>query len=152
MSTTELDQVMALLKRILPDPAGYGERLIQQVVLDWAEAGQRSHPVVPGETVGDSRTALLNHVLRPEEPAASSDVYALLASALGACDCWGRRADCPVCNGAGRPGWADPDPELFQEYVGPATARLGALWDDTPGEDERLGDDHRERPRQGVIA
>ena len=44
----------------------------------------------------------------------------VLASALGACDCWGEDGRCPICVGAGAPGWSPPDQELFTAYVRPA--------------------------------
>ncbi len=45
----------------------------------------------------------------------------VLAAALGACNnCWGTRIDCPVCDGAGMPGWAVPDSQLYASYVHPA--------------------------------
>lgn len=43
-----------------------------------------------------------------------------LAGALGACDCWGEDPACPVCQGAGQAGWAQPDPQLYETYVRPA--------------------------------
>jgi hypothetical protein len=43
-----------------------------------------------------------------------------LAAALGACDCWGQDLGCPVCEGAGSPGWLPPDRHLFAAYVYPA--------------------------------
>ena len=47
-----------------------------------------------------------------------------VAAALGACDCWGSRPDCPICAGAGAPGWALPDERLFAAYVLPAVSAL----------------------------
>jgi hypothetical protein len=47
-----------------------------------------------------------------------------LAGALGACDCWGDVPDCPICGGAGRPGWATPHRELFAAYVDPALTAM----------------------------
>ena len=44
------------------------------------------------------------------------------ARACGACACWGDRR-CPVCEGAGRPGWRNPDPEAFTAYIEPALRR-----------------------------
>jgi hypothetical protein len=45
----------------------------------------------------------------------------VLAAALGACpECWGEEADCPHCNGLGRPGWGRPDPVAFGNWVAPA--------------------------------
>jgi hypothetical protein len=45
---------------------------------------------------------------------------AALGAALGACNCWGQRADCPICEGFGAPGWVLPDEELYASYVYPA--------------------------------
>jgi hypothetical protein len=42
-----------------------------------------------------------------------------LARALGACRCWGLRADCPRCQGEGRPGALEVDAEAFAEVVLP---------------------------------
>jgi len=44
----------------------------------------------------------------------------ILSAALGACVCWGKRADCPLCDGAGTPGWVRPDEHLYVTYVEPA--------------------------------
>jgi len=50
-----------------------------------------------------------------------------LASALGACPyCWGGDDCCRVCRGRGRPGYAPPDPDLFEELVVPAVQRARA--------------------------
>jgi hypothetical protein len=49
-----------------------------------------------------------------------------LADALGACSvCWGRVKQCSECRGRGRPGWREPDPELFEEFVAPVIAKRG---------------------------
>ena len=42
-----------------------------------------------------------------------------LASALGACDCWGESPQCLICDGDGVPGWLPPDRELYTTYVEP---------------------------------
>ena len=162
----ELNEVIALLERMLPDPAGYGQRLIQQVVLQWAGSGQRPPTVVPGQAPGSGGASLLDLVRNrdaraaappppfddepdvPDTASGSSDIQTVLASALGACDCWGARHDCSACDGAGAPGWADPDIDLFQKYVGPAAARLSVIWDEAPGQDERREND--DQPREGV--
>lgn len=154
MTTPELDEVMTLLGRILPDPAGYGERLIKQAVLQWAERAEGTHLVIPGEADTSGPAPLLEHLLRPggpdDPPAHQSEFPAPLASALGACDCWGRNKKCPVCAGTGGSGWADPDPDLFQEYVGPAVARLTATWDDASGYDAHSRSKPHDQPREGV--
>ncbi|HEX7317132.1 MAG TPA: hypothetical protein VF297_24750 [Pyrinomonadaceae bacterium] len=49
----------------------------------------------------------------------------MLAAALGACYlCWGENATCEICAGAGAPGAAPPDGELFREVVVPALRRV----------------------------
>jgi hypothetical protein len=49
-----------------------------------------------------------------------------LADALGACSvCWGRVKHCSECRGRGRPGWREPDPELFEEFVAPVINKRG---------------------------
>ena len=50
------------------------------------------------------------------------DRNSALAAALGACECWGQDRSCPVCNGAGIPGWVLPDEGLFAAYVQPAAS------------------------------
>jgi hypothetical protein len=50
-----------------------------------------------------------------------------LAAAVGACClCWGDDAECRVCRGRGRPGFAVPDRPLFEEFVLPAVLMLRA--------------------------
>jgi hypothetical protein len=172
MSTSELDEVVTLLERVLPDPRRYGERLIQQAVLRWAEPSQQRPTVVPGQAdAPDGPAGLVDLLLRGagtyEEPLQSTtddspaearaeaareaaDVQVLLASALGACDCWGLCESCPACQGAGFPGWEAPDVALFQEYVGPAAARLSASWDGEPHSEARPSRHDDDPLRQGV--
>ena len=52
------------------------------------------------------------------------DRNTVLAAALGACDCWGQLANCPFCDGSGRPGWILPNEQLFESYVGPALSAV----------------------------
>jgi len=48
-----------------------------------------------------------------------------LARALGACEeCWGENRRCTKCNGRGKPGYNEPDKELFHRLVLPALRRL----------------------------
>jgi hypothetical protein len=49
---------------------------------------------------------------------------AAMASALGACDCWGEVGDCEICMGAGKPGWAIPNKRLFSTLIRPALQAL----------------------------
>jgi hypothetical protein len=169
-ASTELDEVVALLERVLPDPRAYGERLLQQVVLRWAESGGARRVVADAADPGDP--PVLADVLRATRDAGTytnadtdpddiatdaghdpglADTPILLASALGACQCWGLREHCPACAGAGSSGWAEPDVDLFHEFVSPAVARLTVTLagDRTPAEHPER-EDHHERTRQGV--
>lgn len=61
----------------------------------------------------------------PPAPPAISHRFVDVARALGACTlCLGEDPDCPVCGGAGTPGWSVPEPELFEALVLPALRRL----------------------------
>ncbi len=110
MTTSELAEVEALLERVLPDPSGFMEKVLSQLV---ERLGATAPPAPPTVVEGFEATAhqdLVDHNL-------------LVAAALGACDCWGAEPLCEVCGGAGSSGWTDPDPELFAEFVAPAVAR-----------------------------
>ena len=134
MSATELEEVQALLERVLPDPSGFAQRLLLQAMTQFGESAARRG------SVRLHRERLLHggHRTRTSPRATSSlplsrrtptdeglaDTNVLLAAALGACECWGLRADCDLCQGQGSAGWTEPVPELFDEFVGPAIARL----------------------------
>ena len=111
MSATELAQVEALIERMLPDPQGFAERVLQQMV-------DRLRTELPG---AESRS----FVAGPESPVheALVDRNEALAVAVGACRCWGDDPRCPICSGEGSAGWTEPDPGLFAEYVEPAVLR-----------------------------
>jgi hypothetical protein len=47
-----------------------------------------------------------------------------IASAVGACDCWGEWSDCRICDGQGRPGWTLPERSSFDVVVRPALRKL----------------------------
>jgi hypothetical protein len=156
MAVTELEEVQALLERVLPDPSGFAQRLLLQVM---AQFGQSAEPGAGGFDSGarafytaateDDATAS-NIVITPEPPAAdeaSSGTNLLLAAALGACECWGLRADCDVCRGRGSAGWTEPVPELFYEFVGPAIARLPDVPADDLEEPASAGPDRRDNHR-----
>jgi hypothetical protein len=122
MSTSELDDVTALLERVLPDPAGFAERLVEQFITRWAggDLPAAARVVVRGEA--ETRDPGTDPGIDP----VAADTTLVLAAALGACDCWGMTSDCPVCAGEGTSGWTEPDVELFREFVGPALVRLSA--------------------------
>jgi hypothetical protein len=110
MTTSDLAAVEALLLRVLPNPMGFAENVL-------GELAQRlgTDPSVGGPTVvpgfeSDAHEALVDRNM-------------LLAVALGACECWGDKDECPGCGGLGSAGWAPPDPELYEQYVAPAVRR-----------------------------
>ena len=127
MTTTELEEVQALLDHVLPDPAGFAQRLAMQVMARFGgqpagTAARAFYANVAAQDATRPTTVITPDWAVREEP--SVDMSLLLAAALGACDCWGMQADCATCQGQGSVGWTDPDPELFIEFVQPAVARL----------------------------
>lgn len=50
---------------------------------------------------------------------AQREQNAVIASTLGACECWGAHQRCRTCAGAGTPGFFAPEPNLFEELIGP---------------------------------
>jgi hypothetical protein len=126
MGATELEEVQSLLEHVLPDPAGYAQRLALQAMTRWGQSaepnGRAFYPAAAQEDV-----TVADIVVTPGQPGQEEvpvDINILLAAALGACECWGLRADCELCRGYGSAGWTEPDPELFEEFVRPAVARL----------------------------
>jgi hypothetical protein len=107
MSADELENLESLLIRVLPDPRGFADRVV----------GQLLDRVSGGSSVEQPVT-----VVQPAERDLG-DLGILLAAALGACECWGHDPDCGFCGGAGGPGWIDPDEDLYTEYVRPAVQR-----------------------------
>jgi hypothetical protein len=138
MSGTELQEVQALIERVLPDPSGFAQRLLMQLM---AQFGQSAEPGVNAFAASASAFdsgASAFYTAAEEDPTASEIVITpersgpdetpagtnmLLAAALGACECWGLQADCNLCWGQGSAGWTEPVPELFDEFIGPAIAR-----------------------------
>jgi hypothetical protein len=122
VNQSELAQVEALLGRVLPDPRGFADRVLQQIVdrfESYAPGTETSLGVPVTESM--SYTALANRNL-------------VLAAAVGACECWGEEPVCPVCSGEGSAGWAEPDAQLFADYVEPAVLRSGSVNGHPPGE------------------
>jgi hypothetical protein len=126
MSVTELEEVQALLERVLPDPRGFAGRLLQQAMTEYGQfappaaaayyAAATAEDAVPGDGVIVTE--------RWADDQAPTDINLLLAAALGACECWGQSTHCDLCQGYGSAGWTEPDPDLFDEYVRPAIDRL----------------------------
>jgi hypothetical protein len=136
MRTTELEEVQALLGRVLPDPTGFAQRLLLQVMARWGQSAEpgasaffpAANTFYTAATAEDVTTT--ESVITPDQPTADEtriDTNMLLAAALGACECWGLRPDCHLCRGRGAPGWTQPDLELFEEFVGPAIAEVSRI-------------------------
>jgi hypothetical protein len=129
MSATELDEVQALLERVLPDPAGYAQRLALQAMARWGQAAEPSASAFYTPATAEDVT-ISDVVITPDKADANEapvDTNILLAAALGACECWGLRASCDLCRGQGSSGWIQPDCELFMEFVEPALAKLSGV-------------------------
>jgi hypothetical protein len=137
--------VNGLVERTIADPLALCQRILQQVLDQLAheyavgDAGEER----PEETIAIALGNRLAQMLLEgngstvrewspagDEPEVSTpydellDRDAALAAALGACDCWGEDADCPICRGLGAPGWELPDRRLFATYVRPALRAL----------------------------
>jgi hypothetical protein len=128
VSTTELDELQILLERVLPDPAGFAQRLALQAMEKWGQSAksQGSDPFA----AGPEDIAANGIVITPEFPdvdGGAIDISMLLAAALGACECWGLQPGCARCQGHGSAGWFQPDIELFEEFVRPAIARVPGI-------------------------
>lgn len=124
MSTAELEDVLALVQRVLPDPAGFAERLVQQAVAMWADGSAAGATEFDASRarMNDGRTIIVDADI-------GHDSCAEVAAALGACECWGTQPTCPRCHGLGSSGWADPDIDQFQLFVAPAVERLATIFD-----------------------
>jgi hypothetical protein len=103
--------------------------LAEQVIAQVVDRVARDESLLAADRTPAERIAvaignrLARMVLDEESSAARYDDLIerniALASALGACDCWGDNADCPICDGEGRPGWLPPDHQYFSTYVLP---------------------------------
>ncbi len=54
----------------------------------------------------------------------SNDMLSRLASALGACSCFGTDPQCTSCSGQGRAGFTTYDPMAFNEFVMPLMHKI----------------------------
>jgi hypothetical protein len=115
------------------------EQLVQQLAPDDVLAGRGGMPAdeLLAKALGDRLARMIASDDDGAQPDGSEidggrerlahyhellDRNSALAAALGACDCWGQHRGCPVCDGAGTPGWTLPDEELFATYVQPAVS------------------------------
>ena len=127
MSVTELEEVQALLERVLPDPRGFAGRLLQQAMTQYGQFAPPAAAAYYAAATAEDDAMPGDGIIVTDEWAEGEtppDISLLLTAALGACECWGLSARCDLCQGDGSAGWTDPDPELFDEYVRPAVDRL----------------------------
>jgi hypothetical protein len=140
----------ALLGRGLIDPISLGERVFQelqdQLPSNGVFADISAKP--PEELIATTLADWLARIIVNDDPATTadgstvgsrkaeqayrelSDRNVVLAAALGACDdCWGKNVDCPLCDGAGAPGWVLPDEQLYASYVYPAVRAVTGAQD-----------------------
>jgi hypothetical protein len=117
-----------LFGRGLSDHLALAERVLAQVV-DRVAADDVATDATPAERIATAIGNRLTRLVLDEESLAARhdglvERNIALASALGACDCWGDRPGCPICDGDGAPGWLPPDPHLFATYVLPVAPTL----------------------------
>jgi hypothetical protein len=133
MGMAELEEIQALLEHVLPDPSGFAQRLVMQAMARWgqsASSGASAYSPWPNDfyPVGATEGTRMGKTVIPSDQViveeAPIDINMLLAAALGACECWGLRRECPLCGGHGAAGWAQPEAELFEEFIQPAIARF----------------------------
>lgn len=110
-------------------------------LLGAASAGAEFGPVLnalglPG-MVRDGRSGAMPPLLATDRPnwndyrrllrenTLLTDHAEMMACALGACpNCWGTIPDCEDCEGTGKPGAFNPDPECFAHFVQPVIDRM----------------------------
>ena len=105
MSKTELEDVQALLERVVSEPGVFAGRLLQQAIAQYglvSEPAATAFYTAMAEDVTASETVIVPDEWSADET--SLDTNALLAAALGACECWGLREACRTCQGRGSAG------------------------------------------------
>jgi hypothetical protein len=133
--------ISGLLGPGILDPIAIGERVFQELQhrlppnSKLADISDKSPEELVAATIADWLAKMMMNddspgmahrstIGNPNENQMYKDLYdrnIVLAAALGACgSCWGGNVDCPICDGAGAPGWALPDEQLYASYVEPA--------------------------------
>jgi hypothetical protein len=114
----ELNDLEILLDRVLPDPMGFVERVLQQILERLAYSSPGANPMTVMTSPGEGL----------QSDAAATDALEeqnlVLAAALGACTCWGSDPECAVCAGHGCAAWMPPDPTLYDVYIAPAADQM----------------------------
>jgi hypothetical protein len=137
MSSAEAPHLEHLLQSVAADPAGLINGVLARVAGQFMQDGAAPNDNDPqpadlvASALGDWLARTISSGGDGGQETGSGwlshyrellDRNSALAAALGACDCWGQDRGCPVCNGAGMPGWLLPDEGLFAAYVQPAVS------------------------------
>src|SRR4051794_6339318 len=122
--------ISALLGPGILDPIALGERVFQELQdrlpsnSKLANISDKTPEELVAATIADWLAKMMinddspgmahwSTIGNPHEDQIYKDLYdrnIILAAALGACgNCWGGNVDCPICDGAGAPGWVLPD-------------------------------------------
>jgi hypothetical protein len=164
----EPDELGTLLQAAVSDPLGILGRIVEQVLgqlsADPNTSTYSAAGTGPEALVAEAITRRITGFFAAPDPCASqdrllsmrSDMQAAyyeevldrtvcLAAALGACDCWGSAAECPICQGEGNPGWMLPDRTMFETYVQPAVTKLT-----DSQQSPTAADGPKEKPRKGT--
>ena len=159
MAATELQDVQALLERVLPDPSGFAQRLLLQVMTQFGESaapgagsyGSAASAFYTASTHEDATTS--NIIITPEQPGAGegdeglASTNVLLAAALGACECWGLRAECDLCQGRGSAAGPSPSPSCSTSSSDPLSRGCLTSRPDDLEEAAEAGPDRRDHHR-----
>jgi hypothetical protein len=141
-----------LLDHVGADPVGLLDRVLARAVGQLSgdaaavDDGSEGSPAdVVAAALGDRLALLIAGDRRERELEARNRV---LATALGACDCWGEDIGCPVCDGEGAPGWLLPEPRLFAAYVRPGLRALDQM-DAVPADETSTTSEERKENGDG---
>ncbi|MEU7864230.1 hypothetical protein [Nonomuraea sp. NPDC049141] len=128
MTVQQTMSLGVLVQRVMANPMGFVETILQQILDQLARDGVFADSDTPPESL--VATALGGRLARmvaadgPVEHEMLIGRNSTFAAAVGACDCWGQDGKCPLCEGAGTPGWVLPDQQLFTTYVYPAVKTI----------------------------
>ena len=120
MAATELQDVQALLERVLPDPSGFAQRLLLQLMTQFGESagpgagsyGSAASAFYTASTREDATTS--NIIITPEQPGAGEGDEGLASTNVLLAAAWARASAGdygPNATGArGKAGPAGPSP------------------------------------------
>jgi hypothetical protein len=102
MPGTELDDLQALLDKVRPDPTGFAQRLLVQVMTRFGDVPEPDPAVFYTADEEPAITVPAEPVTYADpEPDLEVDTCLLLAAALGACRCAVPTCTSPICSTSG---------------------------------------------------